>query len=82
MTLRVAPRVLGGRFERKDARTAPVLPWTSVSIASLFDRIASDISTVCSSDLAPYASDLGASDFLLCSVDVHNFLAKVEANAC
>jgi hypothetical protein len=68
-------------LERKDARTAPLLPDChqyaySLSISVLCKN------TVCPSDLAPDAPDLAASDLLLRSVNVHDLLSEVEAERC
>jgi len=75
----VAPRVLGGRLLRKDARTTPLLPIISCQhiIPHVFDWLCG--CTVCPPDLAPDASNLASSDLLLCPVNVDDLLAKVEA---
>jgi len=67
-------------LERKDARTAPLLPdhnqyACSPSMSMLCEN------TVCPPDLAPDAPNLAASDLLLRSVNVHDLLSEVEAGS-
>lgn len=75
----MAPRVLGGRLLRKDARTTPLLPVTSCQHILLHILDLLWACTVCPPDLAPDAPNLASSDLLLCPVDVDDLLAKVEA---
>jgi len=67
-------------LERKDARTAPLLPDHHQYACSLSMTMLCK-NTVCPPDLAPDAPNLAASDLLLRSVNVHDLLSEVEAGS-